>query len=233
MFTLYKKELGSYLNNPVGYIVLVLFAILANFLFMKDVFATGSVSLKPFFALLPWLLLVFIPALSMRGFAEEKRTNTIEILLTLPITETQIVIAKFAALITIVTLGFLLTISLPLSFSYLSHIYLPEVIVGYTGSILLAASFIAISLFFSSTTKNQIVSFLISLVSIFVLLGITSELFTSFLPKLAQDAITYFGPVYQFQAFVKGTLDIRSIFFFISLTALFIFLTIIQLEKRD
>src|SRR3989344_9699856 len=91
---LYKKELNYYLNNPIGYIVVVLFAVFANFLFVKDIFVIGSVSLRPFFSFLPWLFLVFVPALTMRVLSEEKRINTIEVLLTLPISELQIVLAK-------------------------------------------------------------------------------------------------------------------------------------------
>ena len=95
MKNLYKKELNYYLNNPIGYIVVVLFAVFANFLFVKDIFVIGSASMRPFFSILPWLFLVFIPALSMRTLSEEKRVNSIEILLTLPVSETQVVLAKF------------------------------------------------------------------------------------------------------------------------------------------
>jgi len=91
MITLYKKELSYYLSNSVGYIILILFAGFANFLFVKDVFLLGSVSMRPFFSVIPWLFMIFVPAISMRSISEERRTNTIETLLTLPVSETQIV----------------------------------------------------------------------------------------------------------------------------------------------
>lgn len=233
MRNIYNRELGSYLNNAVGYIVIVLFAVLANFLFLRDAFVTGSVSLKAFFAIIPWLFLVFIPALVMRSFSEERRTNTIEILLTLPVTEASIVIAKFLAFLTLSAIALALTASIPVTFYFLSRVYIPEILVGYLGSLLLAASYISISLFFSNATKNQIVAFLMSAVTIFLLVGITSDLFTSLLPKFIQDFIGIFGPVFHFGNFLKGVVDLRSLFYFGSLTALFLFLTVVQLEKRD
>jgi len=120
MLTLFRKELNYYVNNVLGYIVIILFAVFANFLFMKDVFVVGSASLRPFFSIIPWLFLVFIPAVVMRSFAEEKKQNTIEVLLTLPLTESQIVIAKFASYFILVLASLLLTFSLPVSFSFLA-----------------------------------------------------------------------------------------------------------------
>jgi len=233
MFTLFKKELDYYLNNAVGYIVVILFAVFANFLYVKDIFLNGSVSMKSFFGLIPWLFLIFIPAITMRAFSEEKRLNTIEVLLTLPVSEAKIVVAKFFTYITLVLLALILTLSLPVSFYYLAHIYLPEVVVGYAGSVLMGASFIAISMYFSTLTKNQIVSFLSSIFVLFILLGTSSDLLSSFLPKFVQDMLIYFGPLYHFQNFAKGIVDVRSLYYFISITVLFLFLTVVNLEKRD
>ena len=233
MFTLFKKELDYYLNNAVGYIVVILFAVFVNFLYVKDIFLNGSVSMKSFFGIIPWLFLIFIPAITMRAFSEEKRLNTIEVLLTLPVTEAQIVIAKFFTYIVLVMLALLLTFSLPASFYYLAHIYLPEVVVGYIGSVLMGASFIAIAMYFSTLTKNQIVSFLSSLLVLFVLLGISSDLLSTLLPKFIQDILVYFGPIYHFQNFAKGIVDLRSVYYFVSIAVLFLFLTVVNLEKRD
>ncbi|MEK7079483.1 MAG: ABC transporter permease subunit [Patescibacteria group bacterium] len=233
MFTLFKKELDYYLNNAVGYIVVILFAVFVNFLYVKDIFLNGSVSMKSFFGIIPWLFLIFIPAITMRAFSEEKRLNTIEVLLTLPVSEAQIVIAKFFTYIVLVILALLLTFALPASFYYLAHIYLPEVLVGYAGAVLMGASFIAISMYFSTLTKNQIVSFLSSLLVLFVLLGISSDLLSSLLPKLIQDMLVYFSPIYHFQNFAKGIVDLRSVYYFMSIAVLFLFLTVVNLEKRD
>lgn len=236
MFPLYKKEVRYYLNNPIGYIILVLFAIFANFMFLKDIFLVGSASMKPFFEIIPWLLLIFIPAITMRSIAEEKKNNTLEMLLTLPISEIQIVLAKFFALITLVAIGLALTLGLPISLyiltsSFVTPIYLPEVLIGYLGVLSLSALFISISMFFSSQTRNQVVAFLLSVLVLFLLLMLGSE-FISFLPKVLQNSLAYFSPMTHLQNFTKGLLDLRSIVYFKSFSILFLFLTVIDLEKR-
>ena len=232
MKNLYKKELNYYLNNPIGYIVIILFGVFANFLFVKDLFLMGSASMRSFFALLPWLLMVFVPALTMRMLSEEKKTNTLEVLLTLPISETQIILAKFLALITLVFLAFLLTVGLPVSLSFLTKMYLPEILIGYLGALLLAASFISLSLFFSGQTTNQVVAFLAAVITIFLLLVLATDFTASILPKTVQDFLSYFSPGYHLQNFIKGIVDLRSLFYFLSMTVLFLIMTIIDLEKR-
>lgn len=232
MYKLYKKELSYYINNAIGYIIVILFAVFANFLFVKDLFVIGTASMRTFFSFLPWLFFIFIPALSMRIISEEKRTNTIERLLTLPISETQIVLAKFFALLTVMTVGLILTVSLPISLSFLSGLYLPETIVGYLGVICMGASFIAVSMFFSSQTKNQVVAFLISSIFIFLLIVLDSDFMSTVLPKSLLDYASLFSPSYHLQNFIKGVIDIRSVFYFAGITIIFLFLTITDLEKR-
>jgi len=233
MINLIKKELSYYLNNPIGYITVILFAVFSNFLFVKDIFLVGSASMRPFFGLAPWLLMIFIPALSMRIIAEEKRTNTIETLLTLPISETQIVLSKFVSILLLVMITLLLTLGLPISLSLLTKIYLPEIIISYIGLFLLSSSFIALSMYFSSLTKNQVVAFMVSAVAIFFLLVLSTDFLSTVLPKFIQDFTNYFSPVYQLQSFVKGVVDLKSIVYFLSLTVFFLFLTVIDLEKRS
>lgn len=232
MKTLYKKELGYYLNNPLGYIIVILFGVFANFLFVKDIFVVGSASLKPFFNFLPWLFLVFVPALTMRILSEEKRINTLEVLLTLPVSESQIVLAKLFALLTLTGIGLLLTLGLPLSLSFLTKIYFPEIIVAYLGCLFFAAALISICLYFSSLTKNQVVAFLISAVVIFFLLVLGTDFTANLLPGRIYDFLIYFSPINHLNNFVKGVMDLRSLFYFASFTALFIFLTVVDLEKR-
>jgi len=233
MWKLYKKELNYYLNNPIGYIIIVLFSVFANFIFIKDAFVIGSASMKPFFGVIPWLLLVFVPALAMRIFAEEKRSNTVEVLLTLPLSEAEIVVAKFLTLLTIMVFGFALTLSLPVSLFFLSKVYLPEILVGYLGIIMMAGFLISLSLFFSNQTKNQIVAFLVSVIIIFLLLVLSTDFLSSVMPKPIQDFLNPLSPVYHLENFAKGIIDIRSVWYFLGLTAVFLFFTVIDLEKRD
>lgn len=233
MLTLFKKELGYYLKNPLGYIVVILFAIFANFLYVKDIFAVGSASLRPFYNILPWLLMVFVPALSMRIISEEKRTNTIEVLLTLPISETQLVVAKFLALLTMASLGLVLTLALPISLSFLTKMYLPEIITGYLGVLLMAGLFISVSMLFSVFTKNQVITLLASVMVIFSLVVMGTEFMSNVLPKFILDLLISFTPRYHFENFIKGIIDFRSLIYYLSGIILFLFLTIVSLEKRD
>lgn len=233
MFTLYKKELNYYLNNPVGYIIIILFALFANFLFIKDIFVVGYSSMRSFFGIIPWLFMIFIPAVSMRAFSEEKRTNTIEVLLTLSLSETQIVLAKFFSLLTICFIGLILTLGLPLSLSFLTKIYLPEIFIGYMGLIFVASSFISLSIFFSSITKNQAVSFLVSALTLFFLLTLSSDFIANIFPRIIQDVLSYLAPLYHLSNFIKGVLDLRSVVYFVGFTMVFLLLNIIELEKRD
>lgn len=238
MKALYKKEIQFYLNNPIGYIVITLFAVFANFLFVKDIFVAGSASLRPFFDILPWLMMIFIPALTMRSIAEEKKNNTLDVLLSLRVSETQIVISKFLALLTLVAIGLLLTISLPFSLHFLttnagSKVYIPEFLTGYLGELMVASAFIAISLFFSSQTKNQVVAFLASVITLFFLIVVSADFVAGIFPAFIHDFIVYISPVTQVNSFLKGVIDLRSIYYFLSFTTIFLLLTIIDLERRS
>lgn len=233
MRALYKKELDYYLNNPVGYIILILFSVFVNFFYIKDIFVVGSGSMRPFFSIMPWFLVIFVPALSMRIFSEEKRLNTLETLLTLPLREVTIIIAKYLALLTLLFIGLILTAALPVTLSVISRLYIPEIVVGYMGMFLVGAAFTAIAMFFSSLTKNQVVAFLTSTVVLFFLTVVSSEFLASVLPKSIQDVITLFGPLNQVDSFVKGIVDVRSLTYFVSVSLIFLFFTKILLEKRD
>lgn len=234
---LIKKELGHFFNNPFGFIILIVFGVFVNFLFVKDLFLIGTVSMRQFFVTVPWVAMIFIPALAMRSLAEEKRLNTIEILRTLPITETQIVLAKFVSLLIISALGLVLTIGLPVSINILgssvgSTLYLPEVFIGYVGLVAYFAMGLALSMFYSGMTSNQVVALLLSAVTLFVLNLVGTDFVATVLPKAAQDVLVSLSPINHLDVFVKGVLDMRSIFYFVSTTTIFLFLTIIDLEKR-
>ncbi len=237
MQAIIKKEINQFFNNPYGYIVLGLFGVFANFLFVKDVFVVGTISMKSFFQLMPWIIMIFAPALSMRAISEEKRLNTIEVLKTLPITEAQIVLGKFVSLLFACFVGLLLTIGLPVSLNAVASsagsLYMPEVIIGYLGVIAYAVMAISISLFYSGMTSNQVVAFLLSAVSLFILNMAGSDFLGTVFPKVVQDILLVLSPLNQMTPFTNGVLDVRSIFFFASVTSVFTFLAIVDLEKRN
>jgi len=227
IITLYKKEMAYYLNNPVGYVVIALFSVMANFFFMKDLFLRGDSSLRPFFDAVPWLFLVFIPAVGMRLLSEEKRTNTIELLLTLPLSELQIVVSKFLTLVSIVVISLILTLSVPFLISRLGVLATGEVGASYFGLILLGATFGAITMIFSALT------FLLSLLTIFIFYIFGTTALTSIVPGFFRETLSFLTPSYQYESFIKGLLDLRSVLYFASLIIAALFFTTLILEKRQ
>jgi ABC-2 type transport system permease protein len=232
MKALFKKELMQLLNSPVGYSVPVVFALFLGYLFMKDVFVIGSASLKPFFGVAPWLLFIFIPAISMRSISEEKRSNTIEVLLTLPLSESNIVLAKLLSIFTITSITLGLTLSVPLVLGFISPLYMPEIIVGYLGLLLLSLLYLSFSLYISSRISNQIASFSLSLFVLFIVTTLSSDFLANILPKSIQDILILGSPLLHLDNFVKGIIDLRSLSYFALLIVLFFKLTVIELKKR-
>lgn len=233
MKSIYKKELGHFFNNPLGFIVIVLFALFSNFLFIKDIFTVGSASLRPFFITTAWLMTLFIPALTMRSFAEEKRTNTLETLLSLPVREWDIVYGKRLAIMTVATIALTLTLGLPIALSFIANLYFPEILIGYIGLVLMIAAFSAISMFFSLKTNNQIVAFFISAIVLFILVSFSSDFVASFIPRSIVDPLVFLLPTTHLDSFIKGILDLRSIVYFLLLSGLFTYIAASELEERQ
>lgn len=233
MKAIVKKELNFYFNTVNGYIPVALFAIFANFLFVKDLFAVGTVSFSNFFSFLPWILLIFIPALAMRIFSEEKRRNTLEVLLSLPLEEKTIVLGKFFALSLILLISIFLTFPAVFVIAFITKAYLPEIFVGYFGVILLSLAFLSFCFYVSSKTDSQIVAFLASVLILFFLLVFSSDFVASYIPENLLRPVNFLFPLINYEGFGKGLISLSSVFYFISFLFLFLFLTVLELEKRE
>lgn len=233
MRSLITKELGFYFNTYLGYIVAILFGVFANFLFVKDLFLRGDTSMRPFFDLAPWLFLIFIPALTMRIFAQEKQNKTLEILLTLPLKEWQLVIGKFVALFIFCLLTLALTLTIPFSLSTMGGIAKGEVIISYVGLSFIIGAFISAGIFFSSITKNQIIAFLASILFLFFTLVFGGDFFATIIPSSLRELLIYFIPGYHYEVFLKGIIDIRGLVYFISFIGLFLFLATVNVKTRE
>lgn len=232
MKALIKKEIFHQIRNPIGLISVVLFSLFLNLLFMKDLFLRGDTSIKPFFELVPWVFLLFIPAITMRVFADEKQTNSIELLLSLPITERNIVYAKIIVLCGVLCVGFMLTAMVPVSLIILGNRAFAEIIVSYFGSILLGASFISLGMVFSILTAHQLVAFISSSFVFFFLLVIGSDFLSTVLPRSFIQLLTYLSPLFHFSNFIRGIIDIRSVFYFVLFIILSLYICVLHLEKR-
>lgn len=227
-----KKEIAFYLNNPVGYIIAALFLVVSSFFFFNDFFVVGVVSQKSFFDLTPWLMLFFIAGLTMRSFSEEKRLNTIELWLTLPIQEYEIVLGKFFGLALLLGGTLLLTTSLSLSLLLFGKPFIPELIVNYLGLYLFGLLLITLGNFLSLLTNNQVVSLLVTLVVFVVTTLIGTDTVTRYFPTSIGDILTYISPLYHLAIFSRGVIALRSVVYFISLMSILLIATTNLLKTR-
>ncbi len=224
-----KRELKSYFTSPVAYIVTALFLIIAGILFYSSFFLYDRAELRRFFSSLPLLLSFFIPALTMRIFAEERRVGSIETLMTLPVTELDVVTGKYLAsfISTLIMLAPTLFYILP-TVIFGSPDFGP-IVGGYLGAVFLCASFTAIGVFATSVTKNQIIAFFTGFIICIVLTLIDS--FLVFLPSPIVSLLSYLSANGHFTSISRGILDTRDLIYFISLTALF-FATTVKVQQQ-
>lgn len=239
--TVFKRELLGYFSTPVAYIFLVFFlALTAWFTFqMGGLYERGQADLRPFFGFHPWLFLFLVPALSMRLWAEERRSGTIELLMTLPVTVGQTVVGKFLAAWIFTGIALLLTFPIWLTINYLGDPDNGAILAAYIGSFLMAGGFLAIGSCMSSLTKNQVVALILSLVMCFLFLisghGAVLDFFYDWAPRAILDAIASFSFLTHFDAISKGVVDVRDLVFFGSVIALFLYANalILELKKAD
>ena len=228
-FTIMKRELKAYFTAPVAYIVTALFLIVSGILFFSTFFLYDRAELRQYFSLLPVLLSFFIPALTMRIFAEERRVGSIETLMTLPVTELDVVTGKYLAsfISTLIMLAPTLFYILP-TVIFGSPDFGP-IVGGYLGAVFLCASFTAIGVFATSVTKNQIIAFFTGFIICIVLTLIDS--FLVFLPSPIVSLLSYLSANEHFTSISRGILDTRDLIYFISLTALF-FATTVKVQQQ-
>ena len=231
IWILTKKELKSYFNSPVAYIVIILFLLISGWIFTSNMFLSKTSDLRPLFGFISnYLFLFFIPALAMRLFSEEKRSGTIELLGTLPISEWQMVLGKYIPAFILMCLMLVLTLINYITISYLGNPDSGATIGGYVGLMLMASSYLAIGLFTSSLSKNQIISFILSFAIIFMF--IIFDYIKNFVGGFTATIFEYLSTSYHYQAIERGVLDTRNLIYYVSLTFVFLFLTAQVLQSR-
>lgn len=229
-----KRELRSFFDSLMAYIMLVLFLGFSGFftwLFGSDVFLVGQASLQSFFNVAFWTLFFFIPALTMRLLAEENKTGTIELLLTKAVTDRQVVVGKFLSTLLLVAIALAFTLPYPFTIATLGNLDWGEVICGYLGLLLLSASYIAIGLFASSITNNQIVAFLTALfIGLFfhLIFNVLAGQFTGSL-GLFFDALSLSQ---HFESISRGVVDSTDVVYFLSVVFVGLMLAEVSLAKR-
>jgi ABC-2 type transport system permease protein len=224
------REIAAHFSSPVAYIVTGLFLIFAGFLFFSGFFLVNRAELRGFFALLPVLFAFFIPALTMRLFAEERRSGTLETLFTMPVSAFDAALGKFLAAFAFSAILLAPTLMYVLTAATLGDLDPGPVVGGYLGALFLAAAFCAVGVYASSITKNQIVAFFVAF-ALSIMLAVIDK-FLVILPAPVVDFLEFFSAGYHFDSISKGIVDSRDVLYFVSLTALFLWMTVDALDER-
>ncbi len=230
-----KKELKGYFDSLIAYVMIILFLGFSGFftwLYGSDIFLVGQASLRTFFSIAYWTLFFFIPALTMKSIAEEKRSGAIELLLTKPVTDWQLITGKFLANLLIIVIALLLTVVYVITLSNIGNIDLGAIFLGYFGLVLMSATYIAIGIFTSSLTNNQIVAFLFALlIGLFfhIIFGALASASTGWLGGL----FSYLNLNTHFESISRGVLDTKDLIYFLSIMFVGLYLSVINLAKRN
>ena len=238
LLSIYKREFTSYFVTPVAYVFIVIF------LFMTGVFTfylgafyeSNQADLEPFFRFHPWLYLFLIPAISMRLWSDERKSGTIELLMTLPVSTTDTVVAKYLAAWSFTAIALSLTFPMWITVNYLGSPDNTVVLASYIGSLIMAGGFLAIGSCISALTKSQVISFVISVVIcfMFILSGfpMVLDLFESWAPQAVVDAVASFSFLTHFTSIKKGVIDIRDLIYFAALITFWLYVNIIIIENK-
>ena len=232
------REFAGYFATPLAFVFIIVF-LLANGLatfYLGAYFAMGQADLTSFFMFHPWLYLFFLPAISMRLWAEERRNGSIELLLTLPIPLTAVVIGKYLAALAFSALALALTFPIWLTVNYLGEPDNGVIFASYVGSLMLAGGYLAIGSCLSALTRNQVIAFVISVVACFLFTvsgaPLVLELFDGWAPQALIETLAGFSLLTHFRAITGGVIDVRDVMFFATLIGVFLTATVIVVDMK-
>jgi ABC-2 type transport system permease protein len=226
-----KRELGGYFTSPIAYVFLVIFLLLTGFFTFTvgNFFERGEASLVSFFTWHPWLYLFLVPAVGMRLWSEERRLGTLELLLTMPLTTWQAIVGKFLASWAFLGLALVLTFPVVITVNWLGDPDNGVIVAGYLGSFLLAGAYLAVSCMTSAMTRNQVISFILSVVIclFLILAGYTpvTDLLTRWADPVFVQVVAAFSVMTHFEGFQRGVLDVRDVIYFASVVGFALFTT--------
>ena len=229
---IFKKEFRSYFNSPIAYIFMTIFLALSAWFFFRGFFIINQAEMRGFFGLMPWLFLLFIPAVTMKLWAEEKKIGTVEILMTLPIKDYEVILAKYLASFALLGVTILLSLSLPITLAYLGEPDGGPIIGGYIGVFLMGAAYLSIGLLASTLTENQIVAFILGIVMCFVLLIIGEDIVLFNAPDFLVPLFSFLGLGAHFSSILRGVIDSRDLIYYLSVIGFFLYLSVLSLESR-
>ncbi len=227
---IFLKELRSFFNSPVAYIVIVVFLVILGWFFTSNLFIANISTLRTVFEMTPFLLLFFAPAITMRLISEEKKSGTLELLITKPVTESEIITGKFLAAWALYFFTLLPTFCYYITVSFIGTLDIGPVIGGYLGLLFVGAVFLAVSVFGSSITENQVVAFIVSFLVVFGLFMLDKVLF--YLPASLATYLEYLSVDYHFSNIARGVIDSRDLIYYVSAVGFSLMLGTAVLQKR-
>lgn len=233
-----KREFSSYFSTPVAYVFIAIFLMLSGIFtfFLGNLYERGQADLLPFFNMNPWLYLFFVPAISMRTWAEERKSGTIELLFTLPVSVTEIAMGKFLAGWIMLAVTLALTFPLWLTVNYLGEPDNGIIVAAYIGSWLMAGAFLAVGQCMSAMTKNQVVAFILAIVVSFVFVCSGSSLvldaFTPWASAEVLDVVASLSFLTHFESMAKGVLGLNDVVYFLIVIAIWLYGSLIAIEQK-
>ena len=238
---IFKREFTSFFATPLAYVFLLIFLVLSSVFtfYLGGFYESGQANLNPFFNFHPWLYLFLVPALAMRMWAEERKSGTIELVMTLPITRFESVVGKFLAAWVFAGIALLRTFPMVLTVNYLGDPDNGAILTGYVGSWLLVGAYLSVGSCMSALAKNQVIAFIltVSLCFLFVVSGfsLVLDVFNGWTPQWLLDVVASFSFLTRFQAISKGVIDVRDLLYFLSFIAAWLMATavVIDLKKAD
>jgi ABC-2 type transport system permease protein len=233
-----KRELTSYLATPLAYIFTVIFLVLNGVFtfYLGNFYERGQADLFSFFSFHPWLYLFLVPALAMRLWSEERKTGTIELIMTLPIPMRDLIVGKFLASWLFIGCALALTFPIWITVNYLGQPDNGVILASYLGSWLMAGGFLAIGCCLSATTNNQVIAFILSVVVCFIFIvsgfPMVLDVFQSWAPAWVIDTVSSFSFLTHFNAISRGVLDLRDVFYFLLVIAVWLVATAIVIDMK-
>ena len=238
LLAIFRRELIGYFQTPVAYVFIMIFLLLSGTLsfYLGNFYEREQADLGSFFTFHPWLYLFLVPAISMRLWAEERKTGSIELLITLPVTVSEAVLGKFFAAWIFTGIALLLTFPIWVTVNYLGDPDNGIILAAYLGSFLMAGGFMAIGACISAATRNQVVAFIISLVICFLFLlsgfPLVLDFFHSWLPQPVVDTIASLSFLTHFTSINKGVIDLRDLMYFLILISAWLYANVIVVRTR-
>jgi len=227
---IFRREMAAYFFSPVAYIVISVFLLITGWIFTSEIFLANDSSLRSVFNFIPFVFLFFVPAVTMRLLSEERKSGTIELLFTMPISDLEIVLGKYLAGLGLLVTALLFTLPYAFTVIILGEPDIGMLVTGYIGLVLMGASYIAIGVFASTVSGNQVVSFIIAFLIIFALWLINK--FLMLIPPFLVPFLQYLSIDYHFENISRGVIDSRDVIYYLSVIVFMLSLAKLSLESR-